>query len=244
MSKYVIIGDLEGRTIWKDIIKKENPDIIVFLGDYVASRVSGIGPHEEIATLEELMRYKEANPNTVYLLRGNHDNEALCYYWARCSPSAHTKVKQWLSDNQDRFLNNTQWIYQIPNTNIVCSHAGISEPFLDKVCKYFKNQEGWDFNIYDTEQLLQHLNDIPPCSLFQFDGGLWDYYGDSDTQPCTWIRPGTLATCYIPDYIQVVGHTRTTKVTKLENAPIWMCDALDNNGYLVIENGEFVSKKF
>jgi predicted phosphodiesterase len=33
----IIIGDIHGRSIWKDIIKKENPDRIIFIGDYFYS---------------------------------------------------------------------------------------------------------------------------------------------------------------------------------------------------------------
>ena len=44
MSKrYLVIGDIHGRTIWKNIIEEENPDKIIFLGDYVST-------HEDISS--------------------------------------------------------------------------------------------------------------------------------------------------------------------------------------------------
>lgn len=242
MSKYVIIGDLEGRTIWREIVEKENPDVTIFLGDYVASRC--VAPEQELETLKEVLDYKEANPDKVILLRGNHDVQPL-YYWAQCWPQAPRLTSEWLSENKDRFISNTQWVYQIPDTNIICSHAGIGEKFLDNVCKYFKSKDGCDFNIYDEEQLLNHINDIPPCEVFAFNGGPWDSSGYSDTQPCTWIRPETLAKCAISGYTQVVGHTRTRSIEPIKSINddnIWMCDSLGWQNYLVIEDGEFKPK--
>lgn len=238
--KVLILGDLEGRSIWKEIIKTETPDITVFLGDYVASRC--VTPEKELETLQEVMDYKESNSDEVILLRGNHDVEPL-YYWGKCYPQAPKLTSEWLIENKDRFISNTQWIYQIPDTNIICSHAGISKKFLDNVCKYFKSRDGWDFNIYDTDQLIKHINNIEPCELFGFTGDYFDSCGESPQQPCTWIRPSTLSTCAIDDYTQVVGHTRIYKPYKYsENPEIWLCDALDYNGYLVIEDGKFKSK--
>lgn len=239
MNKYLIIGDLEGRSIWKDIIAKENPDITIFLGDYVASRVEDIGPEDEISTLEELMDYKERNPQAVYLLRGNHDIEML-YSWGVCWPKTYPKVKEWGQNNKERFEKNTQWIYQIPDTNIICSHAGISKKFLENVHDHIRKYRILDYN---TQYLLDHLNKIEPCELFGFTGDYFDSCGESPQQPCTWIRPATLSTCAIDDYTQVVGHTRIYKPYKYsENPEIWLCDALDYNRYLTIEDGKFESK--
>jgi predicted phosphodiesterase len=37
MSKTVVIGDIHGRDSWKQIIKDQNPDRVVFMGDYFDS---------------------------------------------------------------------------------------------------------------------------------------------------------------------------------------------------------------
>ena len=41
--KIVVLGDIHGLTVWKDIIDKEQPDQVIFLGDYVSSH-EGISP--------------------------------------------------------------------------------------------------------------------------------------------------------------------------------------------------------
>ena len=69
--KTLVLGDIHGRTIWKDIIKKENPDKVIFLGDYVTTH-EGISSEQQISNLEEILTYKEENSDKVILLRGNH----------------------------------------------------------------------------------------------------------------------------------------------------------------------------
>ena len=70
-ERYLVIGDIHGRTIWKDIIEKENPDKVIFLGDYVSTH-EDISSTQQINNLEEILAYKEDNPDKVILLRGNH----------------------------------------------------------------------------------------------------------------------------------------------------------------------------
>lgn len=71
--KTLALGDIHGKTIWKDIIKKENPDKVIFLGDYVTTH-EGISSEQQISNLEEILTYKEENSDKVILLRGNHKN--------------------------------------------------------------------------------------------------------------------------------------------------------------------------
>ena len=69
--KTLVLGDIHGRTIWKDIIEKENPDKIIFLGDYVSTH-EGISSDQQIEELYAILDYKDNNPDKVILLRGNH----------------------------------------------------------------------------------------------------------------------------------------------------------------------------
>lgn len=69
--KTLVLGDIHGRTIWKDIIEKENPDRVIFLGDYVSTH-EGISSDQQIEELYAILDYKDNNPDKVILLRGNH----------------------------------------------------------------------------------------------------------------------------------------------------------------------------
>lgn len=190
MDKILILGDIHGRTCWKDIISKEQPTKIIFLGDYVSSH-GRVTAGTQISNLIEILDYKEANPDNVILLRGNHDLQHLGYYWAECSGFNHD-VYKWMSDtkNKDRFEKNTQWIYI--EGDYLFSHAGVSEEWL----KYYNIK-------------FEDINSLQPSVVFSFTPRKFsDYTGISDTQPCTWIRPIALTSCAYGNYHQVVGHTR------------------------------------
>lgn len=232
--KICILGDIHGRTIWKQIIEKENPDKIIFLGDYVATH-DNISAAEQINNLNEILSYKEDSSDKVILLRGNHCLQHLGYYWASCS-GLNYEVYQYMSENsfKERFLNLTQWIYIDKNLKTVFSHAGISSVWM--------NNAHVD-NIYN-------INQLKPSELFAFiPDSLYDYYGNSVTQPPVWIRPQTLCTCNIKDWDQVVGHTPVKqdiinmKESTKYKRNIWLCDALGINKYLIINNGIFIPSK-
>lgn len=254
--KILVLGDIHGRLIWQDIIEKEHPDLTIFLGDYVSTH-EGVSADQQLSNLEDILNHKEENPDKVILLRGNHDVQFLGYYWARCS-GYDPKVAEGMASMKERFLELTQWIYQIPNTNIVCSHAGISTMFLKNVERYLVSHGSsqYDDGSIDGEIIIDLINTIEPCELFGFTGDYFDTYGDSPQQPCTWIRPRSLLEYGVKDITHVVGHTpveRICNITKeclrLENevsiysnklAPdIWCCDNLTNGEYLIIEDEEF-----
>jgi hypothetical protein len=228
--KYLILGDIHGRLIWNEIVEKENPDITVFLGDYVTTH-EGISADQQLSNLEDILNYKKDNVDSVILLRGNHDLQMLGYSWASCS-GYDPKVSHYMSESsfKEYFLKLTQWIYVDDSLRIIFSHAGISQVWMD------------NSGIKD----IHEINNLKPSELFGFiPDNYYDVCGTSKTQPPTWIRPETLCQCNILGYDQIVGHTPQSKsVSKLVLGTralhtIWLCDSLANLHYLVIENGEF-----
>lgn len=249
--KIVVLGDIHGRLIWGDIIAEENPDRVIFLGDYVATH-GDISAEQQLSNLEDILNYKEENPDKVTLLRGNHDTQHLGYYWAQCS-GWDGKVWGTMSQTEfkNRFLNLTQWMYIDDDLKTIFSHAGVSKVWLKSVEKHIISKCGsqYDDGTIDEEVLLTLINNIEPCELFGFTPN-WrgDYYGNSTTQPLTWIRPESLRDCNVEGWNQVVGHTPVKRqiidfgsiVGTKEH--IWLCDALGINQYLVIDNGTFQPK--
>ena len=77
--KYLVLGDIHGRECWKDIIPKENPDRIIFLGDYVSTH-DGVDSEVQINNLKEILDLKSSLQDRVILLRGNHDMQHLGYF--------------------------------------------------------------------------------------------------------------------------------------------------------------------
>lgn len=268
MSKYLIIGDLHCRTVWKDIVAKEGDscDKIIFLGDYTCPKeIKFEDPTDACGFLYDVLDFKDKNPDKVVLLRGNHDLSSCGYYWARCYPQDHYKVQQYwqTEDVKNWFLKNTQWIYQIPNTNIVCSHAGVSKRWKGYLRAV--DEDRIDSCIYDPPiTIWDRINNYSPSELFAFtDNNPFDTSGTSETQPCTWIRPQTLMDCGVENIIQIVGHTPVSHICNIKeeclkyssedevevyrnqnSSDIWCCDCLVNKQYLIIENGKFIPKSY
>lgn len=220
-KKIVVLGDIHGITVWKDIIAKEQPDQVIFLGDYVSTH-ENVSDEEQVENLKEILRYKDEHPETI-LLRGNHDLQHLGYYWAECS-GYFPRVAMEMSHLKDEFLAKTQWIHVMGN--MVFSHAGISRVWLE-----------------ENFLTLDDINMLGPTELFGFTSSdPSDQFGDSPEQPPTWIRPMTLMKVMIPDYNQVVGHTPVEHCFNVKDEAdipydLWLCDALDQGEYLLIENG-------
>ena len=219
-KRIVVLGDIHGRTIWKDIIAKEQPSQVIFLGDYVSTH-ENVSDEEQVENLKEILRYKDEHPDTI-LLRGNHDLQHLGYYWAECS-GYFPRVAMEMAQLKDEFLAKTQWIHVMGN--IVFSHAGISRVWLE-----------------ENFLSLEDINMLGPTELFGFtSSNPSDRFGDSPEQPPTWIRPMALMDVMIPDYIQVVGHTPVEHCFNVKDEAdiphdLWLCDALDQGEYLRIED--------
>lgn len=237
--KTIILGDIHGRTCWYDIIEKENPDRIIFMGDYVSTHDKNVTIEQQCSNLEDILNFKEGFGENCILLRGNHDMQHLGYHWAECS-GYFPHVAQWMVGIKDRFLRLTQWVYI--QDDMIFSHAGITDKF-------------WEYlNLGEpTEGNILKINDIEPSSLFGFTPNrISDYYGDSQTQPLTWVRPVTLLEHNI-GWKQVVGHTRVKTPGDLTkqlhgnswvNIPeLWCVDALPYR-YMVIENGQKMMKEY
>lgn len=219
INKIVAIGDIHGRTTWRDIIKAENPDLTIFLGDYVTSR-TGITEGEQLWNLRSILSYKEKHPRKVVLLRGNHDCEAAGYGWAECYPSFMNKDRFPL----ETFEKLTQWVFQW--NDIVFSHAGVSKTFLAN--NNLSIDEMADMLRLDDQRFAFTPGD--PC----------DYSGDSACQPPTWIRPKSLLLDMPSSLTQVVGHTTVEDITEMKDGgdnSLWLCDALENDSYLCIQDG-------
>ncbi len=231
--KTIVLGDIHGRTVWKTIMDLEQPDRVVFLGDYVSSH-EDIGTDQQIDNFMEILVAKEQQPQKFVLLRGNHDLQHLGYWWAECS-GLNPKVQDFMSqsDIRERFLTASQWVYEmtIGEESVVCSHAGISKVWLEHNNIHTPS----DINLEPASPAFSFI----PASLLDFDG-------NSITQPCVWIRPSALTECAVPGYTQIVAHTPIKKLyqyrIKDTDNSIWFCDTLglENPAYMVIEDESFM----
>lgn len=228
--KIIIIGDIHGRSIWKDIVAQENPDQIIFIGDYFDS--FNIEGAEQQYNFKEIIEFKEKGECEVILLIGNHDyhyfpfGETYSGYQHGAAPA----IRQLLEENKHHL----QMCYQLDN--ILFTHAGIGHNWL-------VGQER-----YESGSIANFINDIWKYKPRQFMFCGIDPYGNSKTQTPIWIRPqaliaGNRDTFLKKEYIQVVGHTQVRKIDikgKSTGGRYYFIDTLDTSTqFLVYEDGKF-----
>lgn len=230
IKKTVVIGDTHGRTIWKDIVD-ENPDAdkIVFLGDYLDTpNYNDIpNPHGELDNLNEIIRFKRANPDRVVLLIGNHDEHYLEHnvkkgiYTVRFQPDMvghfgpllHTLI-------DDGFIQVAYF-----QNEYIFSHAGITNTWMDE-------------NRVTEENINEKLQTDPDIFSYQFKGLDDDPSGNNIYQSPLWVRmPSLLVDGYNSEtHIHIIGHTKVNEIQQFRH----FCgvDALRIKKYLIIEGDE------
>lgn len=241
---YTVFGDVHGRLNWMSPVNEylKKGYHIVFIGDYVSTH-EYIPGEAQLEVLDEVLSYKEQYPDQITLLRGNHDLQHLGYDWAQCSGLNRT-VRREMSKPKvvERYTKDTQWILYDKDINVCFSHAGLSATWMR-----------------NNNATLENINEMPIDERFGFTPEHFgDVYGESKTQPPTWIRPTSLAIdSYMPgELIQVVGHTTRDHIEdtwdllkdfrdrhpEIKFSHIWMTDC-NLKEYLVIEDGKFTIKE-
>lgn len=69
--KIISIGDIHGRTNWKEIVRDNEYGICVFVGDYFDTR-ENISANQQKENFEQIVQFKKDNFDKVILLIGNH----------------------------------------------------------------------------------------------------------------------------------------------------------------------------
>ena len=234
LNKTIVLGDIHGRNIWKEIVFQEKPDRVIFIGDYFDSFT--ISSLEQQYNFKEIIEFKEKNECEVILLIGNHDFH---YYpggetYSGYQHGAGPAIRALLKENEHHL----QMCYQLDN--VLFTHAGIGHDWLVTQNKY---EPG-----VDPGTIADYVNAIWKYQPNQFTFYGFDSYGDSFTQTPIWIRPralmaGNKDTFLKEEYIQVVGHTAVKRIDINGNSTgnrYYLIDTFDTSGqFLIYENGEF-----
>ena len=235
--KTVVIGDIHGRSTWKLITHLENPDRVIFIGDYFDSfDISGV---EQIQNFKEIIEYKKTSGKEVILLIGNHDH----HYYPEIGNTGTGGYQKGIAPNIiqviDENRKHLQIAYQMDE--FLFSHAGVSSVFMDEVF----GPNGWEVETI-TDQLNEMFMYRP--GVFSFNG--LDPYGDDEYQTPIWIRPRSLMRAnrntLRTRFIQVVGHTQVKKLDlvgaqKAAGGRYYLIDCLGTSGeYLVIQDGDLI----
>lgn len=219
--KTLILGDVHGRTFWRDVIKNNSDKVerIIFLGDYFDPYYDEECEKESdlISMMYDIIDVKEKNPDKVTLLLGNHD---LHYIWNNFTESTRYNklhARDYLGvfqENIDKFK-----ICEVIG-DCIFSHAGFTSWWTNTLIDELKlSKEGNSFKV-----LANYLSNIPISEYtrdLQYSLGDVSIYrgGYFETGSCVWADVREHSSN--KGIYQIFGHTR------LKSKPIittdWAC---------------------
>ena len=223
--RILILGDIHGRDIWKQIVANEIFDKIIFIGDYFDTYDISVEIQKQ--NFRDIIAYKIANMDKVILLFGNHDFHYLKnakQHYSGFQAFQKIDIQELLEPNIKNGLIQMCYIYD----NLLFSHAGITKTW----CKD---------NDIDLNNIQNDIND-----LFLFNSTSFHFaigknrclYGDDINQSPIWVRPNSLKIDKIDNYIQIVGHTVQDNII-LTNDIILIDTLGTSKEYLIYDNGKF-----
>ena len=235
--KTLVLGDTHGRSTWKLAIHQEQPDRVIFIGDYFDSfEISGV---EQINNFKQIIQYKESNAQVeVVMLIGNHDHHYFPEIGYTGTSGYQAGVGHSITQVIDENRHHLQMAYGFGD--YLFTHAGVSPVFMDQV--FGKDDWSKESVVVDLNELFKYKP-----KAFEFSG--LESSGDSTTQTPIWIRPRALMQANKAhdkglknDYIQIVGHTQMNKLDltgsdKFTGGRYYFIDTMDTSGeYLVIQD--------
>lgn len=228
--KVIVISDLHGRAVWKEIVSKENnADIYVFMGDYFDSKI--IPAQQQKDNFKDIIAFKKANIDKVILLTGNHS-----FHYLRGNKKHYTgyqslhaiDIQELLHSALDENLLQMCFVFE----NFLFSHAGVTKTW----CK----ENNIDFN--NIEQSINNLFKYQPNAFEFTTGDKMEQYGDEFCQTPIWVRPKSLLQDKVDGFIYIVGHTAQDSL--ITTGEVILTDTLGTSGeYLEINNGILTAKK-
>ena len=212
MPTYNIIGDIHGRTSWKELVDEDS--INVFVGDYF-DPYKDIPFHDLYDNFNEIIALKQRLPDKVVLLYGNHDYAYLPKVKERNNRYDYQNAKaigSLLMVNQELFHG---VVYAIGEDYIV-THAGIT--------KAWKSNFLWEMDDIRPSKMEKAINKLWRLSkdafAFSSTDDFMDYYGDSACHSPLWVRPQALEWDNLykgTNIIQIVGHTQCKDIIENDN---------------------------
>lgn len=223
------IGDIHGRSSWKDIvIKEKDADKIVFQADYFDSR-QGHSGMRQLTNYNDIIEFKESRPDQVVLLFGNHDYHYLSAMKERYSGFQSSYAIDFEhAINIDLNKRNLQMAYMADG--VLFTHAGVTKTWL---------KEKLELEVLDNNT-VDIINDylFYKPSVFKFNSGPnASQTGDDITQSPIWVRPFSLSEDKF-DIWYSVGHTQVEDISIVDEYKIVLTDCLARtNAYVIFEDG-------
>lgn len=215
--KTIVLGDTHGTTFWKEAVNTENPDRIIFIGDYFDS--FDVKTEDQINNFLDIVEFKKNSGKEVIMLIGNHD---IHYYLGDTGTSGYQRIGCFqIRPVFEQNINHLQMAYQMGE--FLFSHAGVSSEFMDECFA-----DGWK-----VETIADQLNELFKYQPKKFEFNGLDPHGDDTWQTPIWIRPKSLMRAnrdtLRKKVIQVVGHTQVKKLDLIG------CEKMAGGRYYLID---------
>ena len=211
-NSYNIIGDIHGRTCWKNLVREDCVNI--FVGDYF-DPYEYIPQEERLSNFCDILNFKRQHPETV-LLYGNHDLHYLITdeHYSRYEPRYANDYWRAFTQSQSLFHGIA---YTIAEKALV-THAGVTKEWYEK---YLGGYQSESLSII-AEKINKLWNEDKCPFTFDANATEWDdFYGMSPTHSPIWIRPSVLVKHDLSagtDIKQIIGHSQTEAgITKDHN---------------------------
>lgn len=226
--KTLVIPDIHDRIHTVDpIIKIENPDEVVFLGDYFDSM------EEDETNVTKTARWLKARlylPGYHFLM-GNHEAQ---YRWPNCPwhvTNCYSGDKQKAIDNVLTKKDWQQMHLAVERGNWWFTHAGLHPRLFIHPILGFSTNRTWE-KLHHAELLCEAGIHTPITDLGRYEA----------TSGPLWLRWDKFTA--IDDVNQVVGHTSNELPQKIEgtNSENWNIDTHSEH-YAVLQNGKLTVKK-
>lgn len=218
-NKYIVIGDIHGRTIWKQLTNYlDEGYVLLFLGDYFDTH-DNISLPEIHYNILNIITLKEEFPNQVIMLAGNHDYSYLNSNGVCSGYNSYTQ--NFVTEHIELFKKNLKLVHC--DGDFLFSHAGVTQTFLDLY--------GISIDVLKSLEIdddrLAFRNLTSDCDLS----------GDNIYQSPIWVRPYSLSGDYVKGFKQIVGHTPVPfkDIWHFEET-IYLNDRLGINQYMKVEN--------
>lgn len=242
MKKLIVIGDIHGNPLWKEIVKKHGTKnvLYIFVGDYFDSFIYNC--LDQIHNFNEIIQFKKENIDNVILLIGNHDYQ----YFSEIPDKGLTSGYQGDAKAYNItvcLIHNREYLQMaFSYENYLFTHAGLSPIWIKEIENYVPIESP---NL-DAQSLADYINmlwEFKPL-IFKFISG-GDSSGNDKYQSPIWIRPTALIESWINiknNITQIVGHTKQIQID-IKDKFIFIDTINTNNEYLIIENNTVKSDK-
>lgn len=222
--KWNFIGDIHGRTCWKDLVREDCTN--VFLGDYF-SPYEFIPFEEQMNNFMDIIVYKGNHPDTIILV-GNHDEDH--WHWLKGLSNCSRHNFHFEKDICQAFEENKDYLQlaYAPDDKVIATHAGVTKMWFENC-----------FHVIPAilpTKLAKMLNDYwKHCpDAFSFSNCFtkpYECYGDEVSHSPLWVRvPSLLKDSFYKgqDIVQVVGHSQCKKIITPQD-----CDQTASKVYVI-----------